>query len=196
MDRSLLFLRALDDECAQAQWTWAGQFNGIQKMSQVPAAEQITIHFVTLIYGDLLISWAFTDTCGRITHSIPNTSYVITYWTYNKAQNLKNITQNKQTLHWQTFYELVIMNSVLSLSTGAVLPLSRKAEMSLSPIQLPRTKEMNSTLWAKNIFLNDWWYSKRRSNSLQNNIDLQILVRYSAKNIKIIWKKSSLMAYS
>lgn len=47
------------------------------------------------------------------------------------------------------------MNSVLSLSRDAVLPLSRKAEMSLSPIQLPRTKEINSTLWAKNIFLND-----------------------------------------
>lgn len=44
------------------------------------------------------------------------------------------------------------MNSVLSL-TDAVLPLSRKAEMSLSPIQLPGTKEMNSTLQAKNIFL-------------------------------------------
>lgn len=45
------------------------------------------------------------------------------------------------------------MNSVLSLSTDAVLPLSRKAEMSLSPIQLSGTKEINSTLQAKNIFL-------------------------------------------
>lgn len=45
------------------------------------------------------------------------------------------------------------MNSVLSLSTDAVLPLSRKAEMSLSPIQLSGTNEMNSTLQAKNIFL-------------------------------------------
>lgn len=152
MDRSLLFLTALANECVQAWWTWAGQFNGIQKMSQVPAAEQITIHFVTLIYRDLLIFWAFTDTRGRITHSIPNTSHVITYWTYYKAQNLKNITQNKQTLHWQTFYELVIMNSVLSLSTGAVLPLSRKAEMSLSPIQLPRTKKWTPPCGQRTFF--------------------------------------------
>lgn len=44
------------------------------------------------------------------------------------------------------------MNSVLSLSTDAVLPLSGKAEMSLSPIQPSGTKEINSTLWGKNIF--------------------------------------------
>lgn len=106
-----------------------------------------------LIYRYLLIFRAFTDTCSRVTHSIPNTSYIITHCTYYKAQKLRKIAQNKQTLHRQTFYELIIMNSVLSLSTDAVLPLSRKAEMSLSPIQLSRTKEMNSTLWGKNIFL-------------------------------------------
>lgn len=96
---------------------WAGQLNEIWKMSQASIVEQIAIHFVMLIYTYLLIFRAFTDTCGRITHSIPNATYVITYWTYYKAQNLgekKKNPQNKQTLHWQTFYELVIMNSVLS----------------------------------------------------------------------------------
>lgn len=59
--------------------TWAGHFNGIWKMSQVPTVEQIAVHFVMLIYMYLLIFRAFTDTCARITHSIPNTGYVITY---------------------------------------------------------------------------------------------------------------------
>lgn len=106
-----------------------------------------------LIYRSLLIFRDFTDTCGRVTHSIPNTGYIITHCTYYKAQKLRKIAQIKQTLHRQTFYELIIMNTVLSLSIHAVLPLSRKAEMSLSPIQFSGTKEMNSTLQSKNIFL-------------------------------------------
>lgn len=57
-------------------WTWAGQFNSIWKTSQVPAVEQIAIHFVMLIYRYLLIFRAFTDTCDRITHS---TQYKLCY---------------------------------------------------------------------------------------------------------------------
>lgn len=57
---------------------WAGQFNNIWKMSQASIVEQIAIHFVMLIYMYLLIFSAFTDTCGKITHSIPNATYVIT----------------------------------------------------------------------------------------------------------------------
>lgn len=105
------------------------------------------------IYRYLFIFRALTDTFGRVTHSIPNTSYIITHCTYYKAQKLRKIAQNKQTLHRQTLNELIIMNSVLSLSADAVLPLSRKAEMSLSPIQLSGTKEINSTLQAKNVVL-------------------------------------------